>query len=113
MDGEGFVYLTGRKKNLIITKNGENVSPEELENRLSQNRLVKEILVREAEGVIEAEIYPDQDYIKKKRIRDVREALQKAVDDYNAEAPLYKRIYRLKIRDTEFEKTTSKKIKRF
>ena len=113
VDGEGFVYLTGRKKNLIITKNGENVSPEELENRLSQNRLVKEILVREAEGVIEAEIYPDQDYIKKKRIRDVREALQKTVDDYNAEAPLYKRIYRLKIRDTEFEKTTSKKIKRF
>lgn len=113
VDGEGFVYLTGRKKNLIITKNGENVSPEELENRLSQNRLVKEILVREAEGVIEAEIYPDQDYIKKKRIRDVREALQKAIDDYNAEAPLYKRIYRLKIRDTEFEKTTSKKIKRF
>ena len=112
-DEEGFVYLTGRKKNLIITKNGENVSPEELENQLSLNRLVGEVLVREAEGVIEAEIYPDQDYIKKKHVKDVEAALQKVIDDYNQGAPLYKRIYRLKIRDTEFEKTTSRKIKRF
>ena len=113
VDPDGFVYLTGRKKNLIITKNGENVSPEELENRLSQNDLVKEVLVREAEGVIEAEIYPDPDYRKKKKIKNVEEALQKILDDYNAGAPLYKRIYRLKVRDTEFEKTTSRKIKRF
>ena len=42
-DEEGFVYLTGRKKNLIITKNGENVSPEELENKIGENRLVQEI----------------------------------------------------------------------
>lgn len=113
VDEEGFVYLTGRKKNLIITKNGENVSPEELENQLSLNRLVKEILVRESEGVIEAEIYPDEDYIKKKRVKNVEEALQKMIDDYNAGAPLYKRIYRLKVREAEFEKTTSKKIRRF
>ena len=65
MDEDGFVYLTGRKKNLIITKNGENVSPEELENALSANRLVGEVLVRENNGVIEAEIYPDQDYVRK------------------------------------------------
>ena len=44
---------------------------------------------------------------------DVEAALQKVIDDYNQGAPLYKRIYRLKIRDTEFEKTTSRKIKRF
>ena len=112
-DEEGFVYLTGRKKNLIITKNGENVSPEELENQLSLDPLVGEVLVRESEGVIEAEIYPDQDYTRKKRIKDPREALQKVIDSYNAGAPLYKRIYRLKVRDTEFEKTTSRKIKRF
>ena len=67
VDDEGFVYLTGRKKNLIITKNGENVSPEELENALSTNRLVGEVLVRENNGVIEAEIYPDQDYVKKEK----------------------------------------------
>lgn len=54
VDADGFVFLTGRKKNLIITKNGENVSPEELENKLGENRLIQEVLVRESEGVIEA-----------------------------------------------------------
>lgn len=67
VDEEGFVYLTGRKKNLIITKNGENVSPEELENKIGENRLVQEILVRESEGVIEAEIFPDLEYAVKKK----------------------------------------------
>ena len=113
VDEDGFVYLTGRKKNLIITKNGENVSPEELENTLSTNRLVGEVLVRENKGVIEAEIYPDQDYVKKKRIKDVREKLQEVIDEYNRTAAPQKKIYSLIVRDTEFEKTTTRKIKRF
>ena len=113
VDDDGYVFLTGRKKNLIITKNGENVSPEELENRLGQHRLVQEVLVRESEGVIEAEIFPDYEYAKKKKLRDLAETLQGIIDEYNQGAPVYKRIYRLKIRETEFEKTPSKKIKRF
>ncbi|MCH5343592.1 MAG: AMP-binding protein [Acetatifactor sp.] len=113
VDEDGYVFLTGRKKNLIITKNGENVSPEELENKLSEQRLVQEILVRESEGVIEAEIFPDYEYVKKKKISDVQAALQKLIDQYNQGAPAYKKIYRLKVRETEFEKTPSKKIKRF
>ena len=112
-DKDGFVYLTGRKKNLIITKNGENVSPEELENVLGTNRLVGEVLVREKNGVIEAEIYPDQDYVKKKRIKDVQAKLQEVIDEYNKTAAPQKRIYSLIVRDTEFEKTTTRKIKRF
>lgn len=111
-DEEGFVYLTGRKKNLIITKNGENVSPEELENKIGEDRLVKEILVSEKDGQIEAEIYPDYDYVKKKKIADVEACLQQLIDGYNKNAPAYKRVYKLKVRETEFEKTTSKKIKR-
>lgn len=112
VDEDGFVYLTGRKKNLIITKNGENVSPEELENKIGSSRLVQEILVRESEGVIEAEIFPDQEYVTRKQINDVVKELQKLIDEYNAGAPTHKRIYRLKVRDQEFEKTPSKKIKR-
>ena len=111
-DADGFVYLTGRKKNLIITKNGENVSPEELENKLGQQRLVQEVLVRENEGVIEAEIFPDYEYAKKKKIGDIQSVLQGIIDDYNKGAPAYKKIYSLKVRSTEFEKTPSKKIKR-
>lgn len=113
VDEEGFVYLTGRKKNLIITKNGENVSPEELENKIGEHRLVQEILVRENEGVIEAEIFPDLEYAQKKGLEDLPAALQQIIDDYNAAAPAYKKVYRLKVRETEFEKTPSKKIKRY
>ena len=70
-------------------------------------------MVRESEGVIEAEIFPDYEYAKKKKIRDLAETLQGIIDEYNQGAPVYKRIYRLKIRETEFEKTPSKQIKRF
>ena len=113
VDQDGFVFLTGRKKNLIITKNGENVSPEELENKLGENRMVQEILVREKDGVIEAEIFPDYEYVKKQEISNVQEALQSLIDQYNQEAVAYKKIYRLTVRETEFEKTPSKKIKRY
>lgn len=113
VDEDNFVYITGRRKNLIILANGENVSPEELENQLSRSELVKEILVREKDKVIEAEIFPDYEYAKKKHVKDVEGKLQELVDDFNKDMPVYKRIYSLIVRETEFEKTPSKKIKRF
>ena len=113
VDEDGFIFLTGRKKNLIITPNGENVSPEEIENKLGENRLIQEVLVRESEGVIEAEIFPDLEYATKKKIKDMQKELQAIIDVYNKTAPLYKRVLKLKIREEEFEKNTTKKIKRF
>lgn len=113
VDADNYIHLTGRLKNLIITKNGENVSPEELENKIGSNRLVQEILVRDAQGVIEAEIFPDLEYVQKKGITDVHAALQEIVDTYNETAPAHKKVYSLKVRDTEFDKTPSKKIKRY
>ncbi len=113
VDEDGYIFLTGRKKNLIITPNGENVSPEEIENKLGDNRLVQEVLVRESEGAIEAEIFPDLEYAGKKKIKDMQGELQKIIDAYNKTAPLYKRVFKLKVRETEFEKNTTKKIKRF
>lgn len=112
IDEDSFVYITGRKKNLIILKNGENVSPEELENEIGKDPLVQEIIVREKESVIEAEIYPDMEYAQKKRIKDVPARLQEVIDDYNRGLPPYKKIHGLTIREEEFEKTPSKKIKR-
>ncbi len=113
LDEDGFLFLTGRKKNLIITPNGENVSPEEIENKLCAARLVQEALVRDSDGVIEAEIFPDLEYAAKKKVKDVRAALQGIIDEYNRMAPPYKRIFKLKVRDREFDKNTTKKIKRF
>lgn len=112
VDEDGFIYITGRKKNLIILANGENVSPEEIENQIGKEDLVKEIIVRETDKVIQAEIFPDYEYAKKKHIRDIQEGLQEIIDEYNKTAPVYKRILDLVVRETEFEKNTSKKIKR-
>lgn len=113
IDDDGFLYITGRKKNLIILSNGENISPEELENALGKNDLVMEVLVRGTDQNIEAEIFPDTEYAEKHKIQDIKGALQKIIDDFNKDMPMYKRITSLKIRDTEFEKNTTKKIKRF
>ena len=113
VDEDGFLFLTGRRKNLIITPNGENVSPEEIENKLGANRLIQEVLVRDREGVIEAEIFPDLEYASRKKMKDVQAELQAIIDAYNKTAPLFKRVFSLKVRDVEFEKNTTKKIKRF
>ena len=113
VDEDDFVYITGRRKNRIILANGEDVSPEELENQRSRSALVKEILVREKDKVIEAEIFPDYEYAKKKHVKDIQGKLQELVDGFNQDMPVYKRIYSLIVRETEFEKTPSKKIKRF
>ncbi len=69
--------------------------------------------MRESEGVIEAEIFPDYEYAGKKKIKDMQNELQKIIDAYNQGAPLYKRVFKIKVRETEFEKNTTKKIKRF
>lgn len=113
VDEENYVYITGRKKNLIILANGENVSPEELENHLNRDERIKEILVRDKNGVIEAEIFPDMEYAQKAGISNIQEELQKVIDEFNAAMPVYKRIHHLVVRDSEFVKTTAKKIKRF
>ena len=113
VDEDNFVYITGRKKNLIILANGENVSPEEIENQISKQELVKEILVREKDHIIEAEIFPDYEYAKKKHKKDIPAELQDIIDAYNKNVPVYKRVHHLIVRETEFEKTTAKKIKRF
>ena len=113
VDEDNFVYITGRKKNLIILANGENVSPEEIENQLSRSMLVAEVLVRDKDGVIQAEIFPREEYVAAAQITDVEAALQQVIDQYNQNAPVYKRVHSLIVRNEEFPKTAAKKIKRF
>ena len=112
VDEDGFVYINGRKKNLIILSNGENVSAEELENKLYEAPLVSEVLVYGENNIITAEIYPNEEYREQAGITDCKEALQQIIDAVNKNIPLYKRIHTLKVREIAFEKTTSKKIKR-
>jgi len=108
VDEDGFVFLTGRKKNLIILDNGENVSPEELENKFSLFDPVKEVVVYGDNGVITAEVYPNPDY----KSDDIKAEIQSKIDEINDTMPTTHHINALVIRDTPFEKTASNKIKR-
>ncbi len=124
MDDDQFVYITGRKKNVIVTKNGKNIYPEEIETLLGRSPFVSECLVYgktgEGTGEIEvaAEIYPDMDKIKEElgtenpTKEQIHELLDKEVLQVNKSLVLYKYIRYFTVRDEEFEKTTSKKIKR-
>ena len=116
----GEIYITGRKKNLIILSNGKNVYPEEIESEFISVPGVIDIVVYEGQSkrglmhnAIVAEVYPDQDFIKKNNIEDIHAHLKKYVDEYNLTAVPYKKIGILKVREEEFPKNTLRKIMRF
>lgn len=112
IDEDNYLFITGRKKNLIILANGENVSPEELENKYNGWLLAKELMVYSEDGKIIAEMFPNEDFVKMKAITNVEEVFAKKTDEINAELPLYKRIVKTIVRSSEFDKTASGKIKR-
>lgn len=106
LDQDGFLFLTGRMKNLIILSNGENISPEELENDLRRDPGVRDALVYEADRAIAAEIYPAEEFMGNEAY--FRELKQKI----NEGRPAYKQISRISLRDQDFIRNTSKKIVR-
>ena len=112
VDEDNFVFITGRKKNLIILSNGENVSPEELENKFNGWLVAKELMIYSEEGKIVAEIYPNFDYTNAVGIQDIEKEFENKTEEVNADIPLYKRISKLIVRTEEFPKTSSGKIKR-
>ena len=112
VDEKNRVFITGRKKNLIILSNGENVSPEELENKFAEYDVVGDVLVYSEDSVITAEFFPAAEAAKNLSEAEIEEKLLEAVDRVNKTVTSAKAIRRVLIRDSEFEKTTSKKIKR-
>lgn len=119
MDKDGYIYITGRKKNVIILSNGKNVFPEEIEEHLSDRAdVIGESVVlgrpnASGETVITAVIYSNPDFSKDKTKEEVEAAVREAVTEVNKSLPVYKQVRDTELRDTEFEKTTTRKIKRF
>ncbi len=124
IDKDGFCIITGRKKNVIIAKNGKNVFPEEIEYLLSLSPFVAESVVSGVHDetkddiVIVATIYPDMDEVKKElgenpSDEDIQKLLESVSSKVNEKLEIFKKIKKTIYQDHEFEKNTSKKIKRY
>ncbi len=118
LDKDGYITITGRKKNVIILSNGKNVFPEELEEHLSHCPLIRESVVIGRKGetgevAITALIYPDPDKLEGKSAEEIETVIRDEVNKINRTLPSFKHMTSVEVRTEEFEKTTTKKIKRF
>ena len=114
IDEDGYLFITGRLKNLIILSNGENVSPEEVEGHFALEALIGEIVVTGESNGLTARIFPDPDTVEKQGLDAdaVRAALQDIIDRYNKSQPTYRAVTKLVVRKYPFLKSATRKIKR-
>lgn len=112
------LIITGRKKNLIVLANGKNVFPEELENYILGIPYIQEVVVRGIknekgiENGLLAEVYLNSEKVKELNLENIEDTIKKDIAKVTEELPVYKKISEIKIRDEEFPKTTTNKIKR-
>jgi hypothetical protein len=115
MDSDGFIYIRGRNKNMILGPSGQNIYPEEIEQKLNNMPYVAESLVVDSDGQLAALIYPDLELATKQGIHT--DALSKIMDDniaaLNKDLPAYSQIRKVKLYNEEFEKTPKRSIKRY
>lgn len=118
MGEDGRLYITGRKKNLIVLKNGKNIYPEEIEDYLMSATEITEVIVTSvkdedgSEIALKAEIYPEQSLVEEKTDDELYNIIKAAVEKINDGLPSHKKVTKVVVRKTPFEKTTSGKIKR-
>ncbi len=115
LDEEGYLYIQGRKKEIIVLAGGKNVNPEELESMIMQtDSVVKECAVLEVDGSLKALIYPDEEVVRSKGIVNLEEYVKwNVLDKVNLELPTWKRITGFKLVKEELPKTRLGKLKRF
>ncbi|MGL5273508.1 MAG: long-chain fatty acid--CoA ligase, partial [Phocaeicola sp.] len=116
MDEDGNVTIKGRSKNMLLGASGQNIYPEEIEDKLNNMELVAEsIIIQQSDGKLMALIYPDHEeaFANKMNNDAIAETMEKNRLALNELLPAYSQISRVKIYHEEFEKTPKKSIKRF
>jgi long-chain acyl-CoA synthetase len=115
IDKKGNIFIKGRSKNMILSANGQNIYPEEIEDRLNVQPYVVESVVVERDKRIVALVYPDYDRVSQESMdeNDLAKLMEENRIKLNLMLPLYSRISRIELRKNEFEKTPKRSIKRF
>ena len=115
IDSDGFLYIRGRSKTMILGPSGQNIYPEEIEDRLNNMLYVAESLIISQGGKLVALIYPDWEQVDKAGIQhsEIEKLMQQNVDLLNAEMPSYSKVSCFKLYQEEFEKTPKRSIKRY
>lgn len=106
------IYLVGRKKNLIILSNGENISPEEIENKFADFDIIKEMIVIAQDDEIVAQIFPDETVKLAMQVEDIEVEIERIIDRVNISLPSDRQIRRFVLREKPFERTSTGKLKR-
>lgn len=117
IDKDGVVYITGRKKNVIVLKNGKNVYPEEIETVINNLPYVEESIVYGApkgdDLIISANVVYNKDYFRDKSINEIEKTIKEGIAEVNANMAKHQYIKNISITDEPMEKTTTAKIKRY
>ena len=115
MDEHGNVFIKGRSKNMLLGSNGQNIYPEEIEDKINSLPMVTESLVVQRDEKLVALVYPDTDEIAQQRMsnEEVQQKMELNRQEINAELPAYCKISSIELRTSEFEKTPKKSIKRY
>ena len=115
LDKDGFLYIRGRSKTMILGPSGQNIYPEEIEDRLNNMLYVAESLIISQGGKLVALIYPDWEQVDKAGIQhsEIEKLMQTNIDQVNEEMPNYSKITCFKLYQEEFEKTPKRSIKRY
>jgi long-chain acyl-CoA synthetase len=115
IDKDGFIFIKGRNKNMFLGASGQNIYPEDIEDKMNGFACIAESLAVERDGKIVALIYPDSDTLRQEKIqKDGYPAFFDAwLKDLNATLPTYSRVVSYEIQEEEFAKTPKRSIKRF
>lgn len=112
VDKDGFIFIKGRNKTMLLGASGQNIYPEEIEAKLNnQDYIIESVVIQNGDQIV-ALVYPDYDKIKKDGV-EVDKVVDAARRAANKEVASYEQIARVKIYDTEFEKTPKRSIKRY
>ena len=113
MDEKQNIFIRGRIKNMLLGASGQNIYPEEIEDKLNSMPMISESLVVQDQGKLVALIYPDQDEVVNFSKEELEAVMDQNRENLNAQLPAYSRISRIVLRDEEFQKTPKKSIKRY